>query len=138
MSKKELADLLGLDNASKISAWEKGVYQPSDEMIEKMSGVLGFSLDEVTAGAVESAPEPEKTGLSQEEIKQIVKEVCDRERENLYALIQRFLTSSEIPPEIVFLARKIVEQHPVSCPACGNSITIAPPPGNNRAKGVRQ
>lgn len=60
-------------------------------------------------------------------IKQMVKEVCDQQYAELRGFVEGFLASGKLPDEVVSLARKIVDQHPISCENCGNIVGLSKP-----------
>lgn len=96
LSKKELADALGLEVPSKVSAWEAGTYKPSDDMIKKMSIALEFSLDELPRKNINlkrrDFGELEETvrKVIRQEIHTEIKEIFQKECEDL----KRFITAT--------------------------------------------
>lgn len=118
-----------------MSAWEAGTYAPSDEMIEKMSKILDFPLDELTAGVVESGQKTSETGFSKEELREIVKTevraVLGDELTGLKAVLGNLLSNDLLPAAVRSITEQIVEAHAA---ARKDRDVLCPPPPNNRVK----
>jgi transcriptional regulator with XRE-family HTH domain len=70
LSQQELADRLGVSQPL-VSQWESGGVEPSHEMLEKLSAILGVDIEQTPFGLDLSEwlrKQREKTGLTREEL----------------------------------------------------------------------
>jgi transcriptional regulator with XRE-family HTH domain len=88
-TQKELAEIIGVDTSS-ISKYEKGVAEPSFEVVKKLAAALGVSIDclsDVQTEADESETEILEYLRSNPEFKILFDRIKNSDKEDLNKLI---------------------------------------------------
>lgn len=118
-----------------VSRWENGQSEPDENTLDLICEKYDISLDELTAGVVESGQKTSETGFSKEELREIVKtevrSVLGDELTGLKAVLGNLLSNDLLPAAIQSITDRIVEAHAA---ASKNRDVLCQPPPNNRVK----